>query len=123
MTGENNETEKKITIIRRVSWNGSACPDGADCPALIATSWGTRLTVGRLVTPEVLPALGLPSGEVAIETPGELWAGDAGHLPQAVAGGMEITAGRLVTDPEVLAMLNLPSGEVAIETPGALQEA
>lgn len=123
MTSENNENEKQITIIRRVSWTGGPCPDGADCPALVATSWGTRLTVGRLVTPEVLATLDLPSGEVAIETPGELWEDGPGRLPQAAAGGMKITAGKLVTDPEVLAMLHLPPGEVAIETPGALQEA
>ena len=74
MTSENNETEKKITIIRRVSWDGGTCPDGVDCPAQIATNWGKRLTVGRLVTdPEVLRMLNLPPGEVVIETPDELW--------------------------------------------------
>jgi hypothetical protein len=74
MTSKNNETEKKITIVRRVSWDGSSCPDGADCPAQISTNWGRRLTVGRLVTdPEVLRMLNLPPGEVAVETPDELW--------------------------------------------------
>ena len=114
----NSENEKKITRIRSVAWDGTACPDGADCPSLLATSWGTRLTVGRLVTdPEVLRMLNLPPGEVAIETPNELWDGTA-PLQAAVSGqGMRVTAGTLVTDPEVLRMLNLPPGEVAIETP------
>lgn len=74
MTGENSKIEKKITIIRRVSWDGSACPDGADCPTQIATNWGKHLTIGRPVTdPEVLRMLNLPPGEVVIETPDELW--------------------------------------------------
>ena len=76
MTSDNNETEKKITIIKRVSWDGGACPDGVDCPAQISTNWGMRVTVGRVVTdPEVLSMLNLPPGEVAIETPDELWEG------------------------------------------------
>ena len=114
----NSKNEKKITRIRSVAWGGGACPDGADCPSLLATSWGTRLTVGRLVTdPEVLRMLSLPPGETAIETPRELWAGGTAPPPSAVSGGMQITTGRLVTDPEVLRMLSLPPGEVAIETP------
>jgi hypothetical protein len=113
----NSENEKTITRIRSVAWDGTACPDGADCPSLLATNWGTRLTVGRLVTnPEVLRMLGLPPGETAIETPNELWGGGPGPL-QASASGMRVTVGTLVTDPEVLRMLNLPLGEVAIETP------
>jgi hypothetical protein len=108
---------KKITRIRSVAWDGTACPDGADCPSLLATNWGTRLTVGRLVTdPEVLRMLNLPPGEIAIETPNELWDGGTAP-PQAADGGMRVTTGTLVTDPEVLRMLNLPPGEVAIETP------
>ena len=70
----NSENEKTITRIRSVAWDGSLCPDGADCPSLLTTNWGTRLTVGRLVTdPEVLSMLDLPPGEVAIETPSDNW--------------------------------------------------
>jgi hypothetical protein len=113
----NSENDKKITRIRSVAWDGTACPDGADCPSLLETSWGTRLTVGRLVTDtEVLRMLNFPPGEVAIETPDELWDGGTAP-PRAAAGGMRVTTGALVTDTEVLRMLNLPPGEVAIETP------
>jgi hypothetical protein len=71
MTSEN---DKKITRIRSVAWDGAECPDGADCPTQWTTSWGTRLTQGRLVTdPEVLRMLNLPPGEVAVETPEALW--------------------------------------------------
>jgi hypothetical protein len=113
----NSENDKKITRIRSVAWDGAACPDGADCPSLLATSWGTRLTVGRLVTePGVLRMLNLAPGETAIETPSELWDGGTAP-PQAAVDGMRVTTGTLVTDSEVLRMLNLPPGEVAIEIP------
>jgi hypothetical protein len=112
----NSESEKKITMIRSVAWDGTACPDGADCPSLIATSWGTRLTVGRLVTDPGVPRMfSLAPGEAAIETPNELWDGGTA-APRAAVGGMRVTTGVLVTDPGVLRMLNLPPGEVAIET-------
>jgi hypothetical protein len=117
MTSENNE--KKITRLRSVAWDGGPCPDGADCPSLVATNWGARITVGRLVTdPEVLHMLHLPPGETAIETPDELWEDDADRSAQLAASrGMRVTVGRLVTDTEVLRMLHLPPGETAIETP------
>jgi hypothetical protein len=111
-----SESKKKITRIKSVAWDGGACPDGADCPSLIATNWGTRLTVGRLVTdPGILRMLHLPPGKTAIETPDELW---EDHPAQIATGrGMRVTAGTLVTDPEVLRMLHLPPGETAIESP------
>lgn len=72
-----SENDKKITRLRSVTWDGGDCPDGVDCPAQWQTSWGTRLTQGRLVTdPEVLQMLKLPPGEIAVETPEALWTED-----------------------------------------------
>ena len=73
---------------------------------------GMRITVGRLVTdPQVLSTLDVPPGQVAIETPEQLWENtrDADRLSQvATIPGMRITLGMPVTDPEVLALLGLP---------------
>ena len=106
-----------------MAWDGRDCPDGADCPSQVATTWGMRITVGRLVTdPQVLSTLDVPPGQVAIETPEQLWENtrDADRLSQvATIPGMRITLGTPVTDPEVLALLGLPPGEVAVETPEA----
>jgi hypothetical protein len=73
MTSENDENEKKIEMIRRVSRDGGQCPDGLDCPTQWQTNWGTRITVGTPVTdPEVLAMLCMGPGEIATETPESL---------------------------------------------------
>jgi hypothetical protein len=75
MTSENENDEKKIEMIRRVSHDGNACPDGVDCPAQWRTNWGQHITVGLPVTdPEVLAMLKLGPGEIAVVTPDALWA-------------------------------------------------
>lgn len=74
MSSEDNSSDRQITRLKSVSWDGIDCPDGADCPTQWQSSWGTRITQGRLVTdPEVLRMLNLPPGEIAVETPDQLW--------------------------------------------------
>lgn len=66
--------EKKLVRLRRISWNGTVCPDGVDCPTQWQTTWGTQITQGRPVSdPEVLRMLNLPAHETAVETPNALW--------------------------------------------------
>lgn len=71
-----SENDKKLTMIKRVSYEGGYCPDGVDCPTQWRTPWRTRITVGLPVTdPEILAMLNLPPGEIAVETPEALHEG------------------------------------------------
>jgi hypothetical protein len=64
---------KKITMIKRVSADGTDCPDGDTCPTLWRTDAGTRIVSGPPVTdPEVLRQLNVPEGEIAVEVPDAL---------------------------------------------------
>lgn len=75
-----------ITLVRRVSRDGSACPDGDTCPALWDTSHGTRIVVGTPVTdPGTLLRLGMADDETAVETAAPGTAGRRGPAGRSAA--------------------------------------
>jgi len=61
----------RVTVLQVI--RDDSCADGKTCPALAETDRGSYVVVGKVVTdPEALSALGIGSGEQAVEIPAAL---------------------------------------------------
>jgi hypothetical protein len=64
----------KLTVLRVIG--DDQCYDGKTCPSLSQTDRGSYVVVGKVVTDaEVLGAIGIGPGEMAVEVPAALLKG------------------------------------------------